>query len=109
VGIGDEGVDERQLLWRRSLADAIFQQLEVVANMNISSAKVDELARLTGEDVETALERAVEERLSRVAAAAPKDREAALRKFFDRVSQMPIKDDSSIDEIVGYGPDGLPS
>ena len=39
--------------------------------MNIRSARVDQLAqrlaRLTGEDVETALERAIEERLSRVA------------------------------------------
>jgi len=39
--------------------------------MNIRSAKVDQLverlARLTGEDVETAIERAIEERLSRVA------------------------------------------
>lgn len=39
--------------------------------MNISSAKVDELAqrlaRLTGEDVQTAVERAIAERLSRSA------------------------------------------
>ncbi len=81
--------------------------------MNIASAKVDELAqrlaRLTGEDVETALERAIEERLSRVAATADADRQAAVRKFFDRVSSMPVKDGRSIDEIIGYGPDGLPS
>ena len=61
--------------------------------MNIASPKVDELARrlarLTGEDVETALERAVEERLARMAAAAPQsDRQAAMRRFFDSVSQM---------------------
>ena len=81
--------------------------------MNIVSAKVDELAqrlaRMTGEDVETALERAIEERLSRVAGAGPVDREAALRRFFDRVSRMPVKDPRPIDEIIGYGPDGLPS
>jgi len=49
---------------------------------NIASPKVDEfarhLARLTGEDVETALERAIEERLSRVAVAAHGDRRAAM-------------------------------
>lgn len=81
--------------------------------MNIASAKVDalarRLARLTGEDVETALERAIEERLSRVAAPAAADRDVALRRFFDRVSAMPIKDARPIDEIVGYGADGLPS
>ncbi len=81
--------------------------------MNIASPKVDELARrlarMTGEDVETALERAVEERLSRIAAdATPGDRQAAMRNFFDRVSRMPIVDARPADEIVGYGPDGLP-
>lgn len=81
--------------------------------MNIASPKVDELAKrlalLTGEDAETALQRAIEERLSRVAATEPADRRAAMQKFFDRVSRMPIKDARPIDEIVGYGPDGLPS
>jgi len=81
--------------------------------MNIASSKVDELAqrlaRLTGEDVETALERAIEERLSRVAASTPLDRQAAMRKFFDRVSSMPVIDARFADDIIGYGPDGLPS
>jgi antitoxin VapB len=80
--------------------------------MSIASAKVDELARrlarLTGEDVETAVERAIAERLSRLAGLVPADREAALRKFFDRVSKMPVKDSRSIDEIIGYDSDGLP-
>ena len=82
--------------------------------MNIASRKVDELAqrlaRLTGEDVETALERAIEERLSRVAGeTAQMNRRAAMQRFFDRVSQMPVLDSRSVDEIIGYGPDGLPS
>jgi antitoxin VapB len=81
--------------------------------MNIRSAKLDELARrlarLTGEDIETALERAIEERLSRVAPPTPADREAALNAFFERVSRMPVLDPRPIDEIVGYGWDGLPT
>jgi antitoxin VapB len=81
--------------------------------MNIGSPKVDEfarrLARLTGEDVETTLERAIEERLSRIAPAANGDRHAAIRTFVDRVSQMPVLSGRSADEILGYGPDGLPS
>jgi antitoxin VapB len=76
--------------------------------MNIASAKVDELARrlarLTGEDVEPAVERAIAERLSRIAGTVPADRQTALRKFFDRVSHS-----RSIDEIIGYDADGLPS
>jgi antitoxin VapB len=81
--------------------------------MNIASPKVDELAhrlaRLTGEDVETALERAIEERLSRVAGAPQSDRRTAMQRFFDRVSHMPVADSRPIDDIMGYGPDGLPS
>jgi antitoxin VapB len=81
--------------------------------MNIRSAKVDRLAqrlaRLTGEDVETALERAIEERLSRVAPPAPADRMAALDSFFERVSRMPVLDPRPADEIVGYDGCGLPS
>ena len=80
--------------------------------MNIASAKVDELAqrlaRLAGEDVETALQRAIEERLARIVACPPADRKVALRRFFDLLSGLPVKDDRSADEIIGYGPDGLP-
>ena len=81
--------------------------------MNIRSAKLEQLvlrlARLTGEDVETALERAIEERLSRVAPPAPADRKAALDLFFERVSHMPVLDSRPVDEIVGYDGCGLPS
>ena len=81
--------------------------------MNIRSARVDQLARqlarLTGEDVETALERAIEERLSRVAPPAPTDRKAALDAFFERVSRMRGLDSRPVDEIVGYDGCGLPS
>jgi antitoxin VapB len=81
--------------------------------MNIRSAKVDQLARrlarLTGEDVETALQRAIEERLSRVAPPAPADRKTALDLFFERASRMNVLDTRGVDEIVGYDDCGLPS
>jgi antitoxin VapB len=81
--------------------------------MNIASAKVDELAQrlssLTGEDLETAVERAIAERLSRIEAPEAMDRQTALREFFDRVSQMPVKDPSPIEDIIGYDANGLPS
>ena len=81
--------------------------------MNIRSAKVDQLVqrltRLTGEDVETAIERAIEERLSRVAPTAPADRKAALDSFFERVSRMRVLDPRPADEIIGYDGCGLPS
>jgi hypothetical protein len=63
--------------------------------MNVASARLDELARrlarLTGEDVETAVERAIEERLSRVAPAAQSDRRAAMQRFFDRSLGLPVR------------------
>jgi antitoxin VapB len=81
--------------------------------MNIRSAKVDELAqrlaRLTGEDVETALERAIEERLSRVKPPAPADKKAAMKLFFERASSLRVLDSRPVDEIVGYDGSGLPS
>jgi hypothetical protein len=81
--------------------------------MNIASSRIDDLAqrlaRLTGEDVETAVERAIEERLSRVTPPSAADRRAALQVFFDRVPRMPVTDSRSADEIIGYGPHGLPS
>jgi antitoxin VapB len=81
--------------------------------MNIRSARVDQLAqrlaRLTGEDVETALERALEERLSRVAPPAASDRRAALASFFERVSQMRVLDPRPADDILGYDDCGLPT
>jgi len=81
--------------------------------MNIRSAKLDQLAqrlaRLTGEDVETALERAIEERLTRVAPPTPAGRKAALDSFFEKVSSMPVLNSRSAEEILGYDGRGLPS
>jgi hypothetical protein len=81
--------------------------------VNIRSARVDQLAqrlaRLTGEDVETGLERAIEERLSRVAPTEPAARQAALASFFERISQMRVLDSRPTDEIVGYDGCGLPT
>ncbi|MCK1360115.1 type II toxin-antitoxin system VapB family antitoxin [Bradyrhizobium sp. 199] len=80
--------------------------------MNIRSRKVDELAqrlaRLTGEDIETALERAIEERLSRVLPPA-EDRKAALTTFFERTAALPVLDPRPADEVLGYDRFGLPS
>ena len=79
--------------------------------MNIASPRLEELAqqlaRLTGEDVETALERAIAERLSRLATVADGERRAALHGFFDQLAQLPVQDARTADEVIGYGPDGL--
>ena len=89
------------------------RSLDRVTRMNIASKRIDELVRrladLTGEDVETASERAVEERLSRLAVPSAEDRRAALKEFFDLAARMLVKDARPPDDIIGYGPDGLPS
>jgi antitoxin VapB len=81
--------------------------------MNIRSQKIDrlieQLSRLTGEDVETALARAIEERLSRVASPEPADRKAAMNAFFENALRMPVLDPRSTEEIVGYNGVGPPS
>ena len=81
--------------------------------MNIRSAKIDQLAqrlaRLTGEDVETALQRAIEERLSRVAPPTPAGRKAAMDSFFEKLSHMPVLDPRPAEEVIGYDGFGLPS
>jgi antitoxin VapB len=81
--------------------------------MNLRSAKVDELvqrlSRLTGEDVETAVERAVQERLSRVELPASSDRRAAMGSFFEKASRLPVLDSRPADEIMDYDRFGLPS
>ena len=87
--------------------------IDIGQPMSIRSEKVDELARrlarLTGEDVETVLERAIEERLSRVAVPTPADRNAAMDSFFERVSRMRVLDPRPANEIMGHDRDGLPS
>jgi hypothetical protein len=57
----------------------------------------------------SALERAIEQRLSRVAPPAPADRKAALDACFERGTRMRVLDSRPVDEIVGYDGYGLSS
>ena len=63
---------------------------------------------MTGEDVETAVERAIVERLARVPRPLPLESQAEIDVLFDRLARLPVLDARSPDEIVGYGPDGVP-
>jgi antitoxin VapB len=67
-----------------------------------------ELAAATGEDVDTAVLRAIEERLARMPRRLAAGRRADIEALFERLAQLPILDSRSPDEIIGYGPDGLP-
>ncbi|MDE2377827.1 type II toxin-antitoxin system VapB family antitoxin [Bradyrhizobium sp.] len=67
------------------------------------------LAQLTGETITAATRRAVEERLRRVGGQTRKiallEDMAEIRR---RWSEMPVMDDRTPDEIVGYDEHGLP-
>lgn len=67
-----------------------------------------ELAAVTGEDMETAVMCALEERLARVAPKPAVAKDVEIDALFERLARMPVRDARSPDEIVGYGPNGLP-
>ena len=71
-----------------------------------ADALARELADATGEDIDTAVVRALQERLARTPRRVA-DARAAIA-LFDRLAQLPVLDRRSPDEIMGYAPDGLP-
>lgn len=82
--------------------------------LNIKDDEADrlvrELAAETGESMTTAVKVAVRERLERVRGAVPREqRAAALTRIAELSARLPVLDPRSADEILGYGPDGLPS
>ena len=81
-------------------------------SLEIRSPKADalahELATATGEDIDTAVLRAIEERLARIPRRLPADTQVEIDALFDRLASMPVLDTRTPDEIIGIGPDGLP-
>ncbi len=70
---------------------------------------VRELAAETGESLTAAVTVAVRERLERIRGAVPREQRArTLEAIADRSAARPVLDVRSADEIIGYGPDGLP-
>lgn len=67
------------------------------------------LAKLTGESITTATKRALEERLRRLRV---QDRRASLLEDMAEIrrrwSALPVLDDRTTDEILGYDERGLP-
>jgi antitoxin VapB len=82
--------------------------------LNIKDETADRLARElaaeTGESITTAVTAAVRERLERLRGAVPRERRAkALSEIAARSASRRVRDRRTPEEIVGYGPDGLPS
>ena len=71
---------------------------------------VRELAAQTGETITTVVTIAVRERLERLRGAAPRERRRQeLARIARRSARRQVADGRSAEEILGYGPDGLPS
>jgi len=80
--------------------------------LELKSAKADALARelatATGEDVETAVERAIEERLARIPRRKRTPKPSDIHAIFDRLAQMSVLDARTPEEIIGYDENGVP-
>ena len=81
--------------------------------LNIKDDRTDrlvrELAAETGESLTAAVTVAVRERLERLRGAVPREQRArTVSRIAERCAARPELDARSADEILGYGPDGLP-
>ncbi|MCO5315075.1 MAG: type II toxin-antitoxin system VapB family antitoxin [Solirubrobacterales bacterium] len=71
---------------------------------------VRELALATGESLTDAVGNAAREKLRRVRSRGDRaDAMEEIHRIIDRVSRLPVLDDRSPDEIIGYDEHGLPS
>jgi antitoxin VapB len=82
--------------------------------LNIKDETADRLARElaaeTGESITTAVTVAIRERLQRIHGAVPHERRAlALSEIAERSTSRLPRDPRTAEEILGYGPDGLPA
>ncbi len=82
-------------------------------SINLKSERADRLARAlaatTGETLTDAITIALEERLERERKIRGRTaRLAEILRLADEFQSLPILDDRSMDEILGYGEDGLP-
>ena len=81
--------------------------------LNIKDEGADRLARElaaeTGESITTAVTVAVRERLQRVRGAVPRDqRREAIHRISAQSAALPVLDQRSAEEILGYDAAGLP-
>lgn len=82
--------------------------------LHIKDPKADRLARelaeVTGETLTEAITRALEERLAKQRKAMSlEERRARIEKLLSEFDALPVLDDRSPDEIIGYDENGLPT
>ena len=81
--------------------------------LSVKTAEADRLARelaaATGETLTDAVTKALRERLDRVRSRSRIDIAERLDRLSLEYSAMPVVDDRTPDEIIGYDENGLPS
>jgi len=82
--------------------------------LNIKDRNTDRLARelaeLTGESITVAVSTAVKDRLERLSGRVPsKARANEMVRISREAAALPVLDQRSEGDILGYGPDGLPN
>jgi antitoxin VapB len=81
--------------------------------LSIKSLEADHLARqiaaLTGESLTDVVTVALQERLAREQRRRGRSLAAAIAEIQDEVAALPVLDDRSPDEILGYDEQGLPT
>ena len=63
---------------------------------------------LPAKNIETAVERAIEERLARIPRHPRTPKQSNLDAIFDRLAQMSVLDARTPEEIIGYDENGVP-
>jgi antitoxin VapB len=81
--------------------------------ISIKDPETDRLARAlaeaTGESLTAAIRRALEERLDRERNRSRRGIGAEVRRIQERLARLPILDQCSAEEMLGYDDHGLPS
>lgn len=81
--------------------------------ISIKDPETDRLARAlaeaTGESLTAAIRRALEERLDRERNRSRRGIGAEVRRIQERLARLPVLDQRSAEEMLGYDDHGLPS
>ena len=82
--------------------------------LNIKDPETDrlvrDLAEATGESITVAVSTAARERLERIQGAPTYEQKlAAIRRITAQAASLPLLDDRTPDEIIGYDEHGLPN
>ncbi|HST43294.1 MAG TPA: type II toxin-antitoxin system VapB family antitoxin [Conexibacter sp.] len=99
-------------VWTGSAAGpTVANAMELHITSLIAVGAAQEIAAATGDPIETVVEKALRERLRTVRGTPPTPelRGEAIKRIQREVAKLPVLDDRSPDEILGYGDDGLPS